>query len=219
MKNSKLIFFFIVVIVAGCKRSSEPGKINSFKRYPYERLHITYELGGDARGTEEVYISQYGKYEAQFSKSEVFSPQGIVSENHAIITRLSDAYTVDYDKHTYEHNHQKSFDSLYSLDEKDVPTPGQYFDWEMKSNLLRNTGTDTIAGKLASRWHSDDGNMTVWAWNGILMRKYIGTEERGIDMKIVSIDSLWNVDTTKFILPSGYTEKKKGQEMNAPEPD
>jgi hypothetical protein len=209
-KKFIFILIFSFVIYTGCKNNGEQDsvQINTFKRYPFERLHLTYTFSGDARGTEEVFASDYGKYEAQISKSDIFSPQQVNQENRANITRIADVYLADYSKKTLEHNHLSYLDSLYHLNEKDIPASPQYMEFEMKRNLMKNTGTDTIAGKLASRWQLIDGNMTMWIWNGILVKKYAGNEEGYLDMTIKSIDTNWTVDTTKFMIPQGLTEVK-----------
>jgi len=215
-KYTILILLCANVIVSGCKKTGEPysGPINSLKRYPFEHFHLTYGFSGDARGSEEVFVAGYGRYEAQINKSEILTAKGVQSANHTIITRFADMYSLDYSRRNLQHIHSGYLDSLYHLDQSDVPSPQQYLEFEMKRNLLKNTGFDTVAGKTVQRFQLIDGNMTMWIWNGMLLRKYAGSQEGYLDMKVTSIDTLWTVDTTKFTIPQGFTDTKN-QDPNA----
>jgi hypothetical protein len=218
MKNSAFIFFRNVLLgitfvlnFGGCKKSADSysGPLNSFKRYPYKNFHVSYDISGDGRGTEEIYVSDYGRYEAQFSKTDIFAENRITSEDHTLLTRISDIYTLDNQNKTYLHNHLNALDSIFHLDASDIPTSHQYMEASMKSTLMKNTGTDTVDGKLASRWQLTDGFLTIWMWNDILLRKTAGSKDGSITMNIKSMDSLWTVDTTKFMMPKGYIEASK----------
>ena len=142
-----------------------------------------------------------------------------MSEDHTLITKISDLYSLDNTHRVYVHSHVNSLDSLFHLDPNDIPTPAQYTEAEMKNNLLKNTGQDSVAGKLALRWQLTDGDLTMWTWNGILLKKLAGSGENNITMTIKNLDSTWAVDTTKFLIPAGYEETKQQVETNAPEPN
>src|SRR5579872_1890831 len=209
-KKTSLLFIAAFFLSACGKKSGDfSGPLNSFKRYPYEDFHISYEISGDGRGTEEIYVSGYGKYEAQYSKTEIFGSRGISQEDHTLITKVADVYAIDNLQRVYVHNHVNGLDSLFHLDAKDIPTPAQFTEAEMKNNLLKNTGQDSIAGKIALRWQLTDGNLTMWTWNGILLKKFAGSGENNITMMIKNFDSTWVVDTTKFMIPGGYKEDRK----------
>jgi hypothetical protein len=215
--HNYILLLIALAAVSGCKRSENTaGPLNAFKRYSYKNFHIHYELSGEGRGIEDVYVSDYGKYESQFSRSDVFSPKGINSENHTLLTRISDIYGIDNTQRNYQHSHVSSLDSLYHLDAGDIPTTHKYMENEMKKTMLFQTGMDTIEGKLALRWQMSDGFMTVWTWNDILLRKSVSTQDGPIVMTMKSFDSLWTVDTTKFMIPQGYFEGKPEQGSNAP---
>jgi len=216
-KHSTLILLLVLGVSAGCKKTGPPysGPVNSLKRYPFEHFHLVYEFGGDARGTEDVYVSGYGRNEAQYTKSDLFGPQGLSTENTIIITKIANAYSLDFSKKTYSQNHLDYLDSLYHLDESDVPSSQQYLEFEMKRNLMKNYGQDTVAGYQGVRWQLIDGNMSMWTWKGILLRKFAASEQGSLDMRIKSIDTLWTVDSTKFMIPKDFKEVKL-QGPNAP---
>ena len=105
MKNVTLLILFLAsVLFSACGKKSASGPPNSFKRYPYKNFHITYILGGDSRGTEEVFVSDWGRNEAQFSKSEIMSPDGIHSENHILLIRNAEQYTIDNQTRSFFYN-------------------------------------------------------------------------------------------------------------------
>ncbi len=201
------------LLVFGCKKTGEPvsNSINDLKRYPYERIHLTYEYSGDVRGIEELFVSDYGKYEARHSKFEVLGPKEIHSSDNGAITRFADMYKVDYTQMQAAHDHVRSLDSLYHLEGKDIPTSQEYIEFEMKKNYFKNIGIDSVAGKPAIKWQQIDGVLTLWFWNGLLLRKHAISENGSLEMTIKNIDTLWTVDTTKFIVPKGFTTVEQGK--------
>ncbi len=210
----KILFFsFLGLLVFGCKKSGEPvsGSSNDMKRYPYDRVHLVYEYSGDVRGIEEFFVSGYGKYEARHSKFEVLGPKEIHSSDNGAITRLADMYKIDFTQMQAAHEHNRSLDSLYHLEGKDIPTPQEYIEAEMKKNYFKNIGIDTVAGKLTTKWQQIDGFLTLWIWNGLLLRKHATSENGSLEMMIKNIDTLWTVDTTKFIVPRGFTVIEQGK--------
>lgn len=214
MKGNRINIFAVVLFCSisalfaiGCKKGGEAnsGHFNNLKRYPYERAHVVYEYTGDVRGTEDIFISDFGRYEARYSKVEIFSKQGIKPSDNGAITRLADQYTFDLAQRTATHDHPPTLDSLYHLEGNAIPTPQEYFEFEMKRNFFHSAGSDIIAGKPATRWEQDNASLTIWMWNSFLLRKRASSESGTMDMVIKSIDSLWTVDTTKFSLPAGLT--------------
>ena len=191
----------------GCKKSGEglSGQLNEMKRYPYERLHLTYEYSGDVRGIEELFVSGYGKYEARRSKLEILSTKEIRPSDNGAITRSADMYTMDFSKMQAVHEHLRFLDSLYHLEGKDIPSPQEYIESEMKKNYFKNVGKDTVAGKLATKWQQDGDRLILWISNGLMLRKHVNSENGSLDMVVKNIDTLWTVDTTKFIIPTGFT--------------
>ncbi len=224
VKDHCTVFRYSVVLLAltgffgasGCKKSGEANSspINSFKRYAYERAHFTYEYDGDLRGTEELFVSGYGKDEARYSRFEVFSEEGIRPVDNCTITRIADMYVLDRIEKSYFHEHRSSFDSLYHLDGNEIPSAQEYLESELKKNLMKNTGTEMVNGKLASKWEGIEGGITLWVWNSVMLRKQVSSPKGWMSLTIKSIDSLWTVDTTKFVIPDGFILKDKQE--NAP---
>jgi len=188
------------------RKGGEPfsGPLNNLKRYPYEKFHATYEFSGDARGDEELVVADYGKYELRRTKSDMFSPESVDSEDKGAITLGVEVYSMDFKKHTAVHQRMQYLDSLYHLAANEMPTAQQYFESEMKKNFFINTGSDTIAGKLATRWHQNEGALTLWIWNGILLRKHTQMDSKSFDMTIKTLDTLSAVDTSTFRVPQGF---------------
>lgn len=209
-----LLCLVCTLLVPGCKTSGDySGPPNGFKRYPYERVHATYEYSGDVRGTEEFFFSEFGKYEARYSKVEILSDKGIQPSDNGAITRLSDQYTCDFTKKTAIHERLQVLDSLYHLEGNQMPSAYQYLESEMKRNSFHSAGTDFIEGKPAEKWVQDNGTLTIWIWNSILLHKRVSSETGTMDMVVKSIDTLWSVDTARFSIPAGF-KTTEGKDMN-----
>jgi hypothetical protein len=59
-----------------------------------------------------------------------------------------------------------------------------------------------IQGKPAVKWQQTDGNLVLWIWHSILLQKYAATQTGRVDVALKNIDTLWTVDTTKFVVPT-----------------
>jgi hypothetical protein len=225
MKDRHIAFytvsFFIVttaLFLAGCKKSGEPnaGSINTFKRYPYERYHLAYEYSGDLRGTEELFVADFGKYEARYSKFDIMSPETIRHMDNSSITRISDLYILDYSEKSVINERLGTLDSLYHLDESDIPSAQAYLESEMKKNFMKNAGIEILGGKPATHWQGMEAGVDIWVWNTLMLRKEAVSLNGRVELTIKSIDTLWTVDTTKFSVPAGFTKKEKPNRNNAP---
>jgi hypothetical protein len=206
-----------IVFITGCKKSGDySGPVNGFKRYPYERMHVTYEYSGDIRGSEEFYFSDYGKNETRSSKIDIMSSKGIQSSENAAITKLAEVYDIDFMKKTIIHDRSSTLDSLYHLEGNALPISQQYLESEMKRNFFHNVGADIIAGKPASRWERENGLLTVWMWNCLMLRKRVNSPDGSFEMNVKNIDSLWTVDTSRFSLPSGFSVTEAQNKTHAP---
>jgi hypothetical protein len=206
-----ILCFGAMLFAASCKKTGEGAstQLNTMKRYPIERFHLTYQYGGDFRGTQELFVSDFGRYEARRSKFDLFTSKELRSSDNGSITRIFDIYSIDYAAHTVAHDKSPYLDSAYHIDQNEISTPQQFLESEMKKNFFRNTGIDTIAGKPATKWQQVDGSMTLWIWNCILLRQHSNSDKSTLDMMIKNIDTLWVVDTTKFSIPAGFTITEK----------
>ncbi|MBS1904148.1 MAG: hypothetical protein JSS75_10620 [Bacteroidetes bacterium] len=191
----------LVASVIGCGKHEYSGPVNAFRRYEIKNVHMQYEFLGNARGGEEMFIADYGRYEARYSKYELLGEQGIQPVGSAGITRLADVYNISLNERKVVHLKPPELDSLYHLSESEIPTPAQFLEKSMHNNLMRAVGTDTIAGVPATRWENRDGSGKFWIWRGILMKKITQTRDGMIGTQLVALDTAWAVDTTKFSLP------------------
>jgi hypothetical protein len=202
MRMKKLLVVGMIVLVAGCRSNDYSGPLNSFKRYPFKNIHLSYTFSGDARGTEDLYIADYGKYEARRTSIELLLPQGIRPKDEAGITRLSDVYNIDYIDKKVVHRRVTTLDSLYHLDESSIPKTDDYLQSSMKDYLFHSNGTEQIQGKAATLWEPHDGSMKLWVWNSLLLKKYAVSNNGTVLMDLERIDTNWTVDSSKFQVPT-----------------
>lgn len=201
-----LLSLVLIVSVLSCRNDDYSGPLNSFHRYEFKNSHLVYEFIGDARGREDIFMSDYGKYEARYSKYEMLTPQAIQPVATAVITRLTDAYTVEPSERKVMHTRVRELDSLYHLSGNDIPSAPSFFEQTMKKYLFRSAGTDSIGGVVATLWETRDGSAKMWIWRGILLKKLTQTKDGMLGTQLIGIDTTWTVDTSRFSLPdSGYT--------------
>lgn len=200
-----LLSLLVIAAVIGCGKGDRGEPLNSFHRYEIRNVHLTYDFIGNARGQEELFLADYGKYEARYSKYELLTTEAIRPMANAGITRLTDVYSIDVPQRQIKHMRPSELDSLYHLPEGSIPTPQEFLKNSMKNNLLREVGQDSVLGFYATRYQSSDGNAKLWLWRGMLIRKETMTREGMIGTSLTGMDTAWVVDTSKFSLPkSGF---------------
>ena len=218
MKNIILIFCLAIIgfAASGCKNQGAPGTVNSFKRYAFKNAHIVLRHSGDTRGNEDIYIADYGKYEARLTNIEMFRGEATLPRQMVDITRIADLYNVNLQNHQVRHQHNPMLDSMYRLPEGDIPTPQQFTDYQMKEGYYKNEGPDTAAGFKATRWFSPDNQSKFWIWNTFAVKQIYPTQDGFIGITLESMDTNWVVDTNTFSLPTqGFerTEVKPGEPL------
>ncbi len=187
----------------GCKKESDPST-SQFKRYPFKNIHLSYEYVGSARGTEDFYVADYGKYEARYSHMQQITPAGIRPYENAGITKISDVYSIDYIDKKVVHLRMSSLDSLYRLPESEIPTPEEFLEATMKDNYFIQSGTDNILGHKTTVWTQQDETLKLWVWSSMPMKRFTVIEDGTLGTNVVSIDTNWVVDTMKFHIPTDF---------------
>ncbi len=191
------------VCLFGCKKESDPST-SSLKRYPFKNIHLSYEYGGTARGSEDFYVAGYGKYEARYSHMQQITPTGIHPYENAGITRLSDVYSIDVLNKKVVHLRMASLDSLYRLSESDMPSPEEFLKATMKDNYFIQTSSENILGRPSTVWKQQDETLKLWVWNSLPMKRASTIEDGMLETVVVSIDTNWVVDTMKFHIPTEF---------------
>ncbi|HET9137227.1 MAG TPA: hypothetical protein VFO76_11355 [Candidatus Kapabacteria bacterium] len=193
--------FIALAIYSGCKKGPEPGQVNSFKRYSFKNAHLTLKHSGDSRGTEELYIADYGKYEARVSNIEMFRGEGLMPRQSIDLTRLAELYNVNMLNHQVRHQHNPMLDSLYHLPESDIPSPTEFYQTQMKGNYFKFEAVDTALGYKAERWYQPESKALFWIWNTLAIKQMYSTGNGFIGITMVALDTNWVVDTNYFNVP------------------
>lgn len=187
----------------GCKKESDPST-SKFKRYPFRNIHLSYEYDGNARGTEDFYVADYGKYEARYSHMQQITPSGIRPYENGGITKISDVYSIDFLDKKVVHLRMASLDSLYRLPESQIPSPEEFLQATMRDNYFIQSGTDNILGQNTTVWKQQDETLKLWVWNSMPMKRFSMIEDGTLETHVVSIDTNWVVDTMKFHIPTEF---------------
>jgi hypothetical protein len=194
--------FIALAIYSGCKKGPEPGQVNSFKRYSIKNVHLTLKHSGDSRGTEEIYIADYGKFEARVSNIEMFRGQGMMPRQSIDLTRGAELYNVNMLNHQVRHQHNQMLDSMYHLSEGDIPSPNEFYQTQMKASFFKLEGTDTALGRQAERWFQNDSKATFWIWKTLPIQQRYVTGDGFLGITMVALDTNWVVDTNYFNVPT-----------------
>ena len=92
------------------------------------------------------------------------------------------------------------FDSLYRLN-KNFPHFSVLVNQMLDDGGFQLEGTDIVAGLPAQKWQQVMGRLTLWIYNGLILKRAVAGE-RGVAISTaVIVDTLWQVDTMKFHIP------------------
>lgn len=212
IKNLQTLFFAPLLVVLsffvfGCKMGGSPD--GKFKRYPYDRVHIQYEVSGGMRGKEDVYIADFGRLEVRYSDLEILDPKGVRRNRSVVLNKGADIYTANIDQVEAFHTRIPMLDSLYQ-GQLSFDSPKEFSDHILTIQGLTPAGQDTILGNACDKWRSPDAVATLWISKGLMLRKSIFDKQGGtIEEIAIAIDTNWKVDSTLFTFPANVKFKEK----------
>ncbi len=206
MHSKRLTFVLLVlaIVVSSCSNSENIGD-TSLKRYPFKNVHVRYVFSGAGNGSEELYIANYGEFELVKSNYVGFLGGRPLPNNRTVLTRFAEVFITTPGSSSGQQLRIRSLDSLYKL-KADFPLYTEILDSVLEQGKFQLEGTEVVAGVTTQRWRQVMGNVTLCFYKGLVLKRIIEDQNGGaLIQTAVSIDTLWNVDTSLFIIPKAIT--------------
>lgn len=185
----------------------------AYKRYAVKQAHIRYENTGHIRGTEDLYIMDWGRREARYSNLEMLRPEGVMPQQTATITDGSFIIMADIPRRSGNRFREPFLDSLLQL--KDPDSPEANSRKVMTDMGFTRAGTDTVLGKITDIWYQPQSGTTMWLWGGVVLKQRVDNPQMQHEAWAISIDTVTPIDRSKFTAPEGltYIEDRPGPPM------
>lgn len=161
------------------------------------------------KSTITTFFKAYGKMQASETLTEAY---GMKQLTHSV-KRDGYAYVINHDNKTV--NKMSLADELGNTVEDnfdfDKLTP------EQKTAInLNELAKETVAGKECRVFEAsqEGADLKYWIWKKILLKMQITQGGANIQMTAQNVDETWNVDDSKFNVPSDYKVIDLDQEMD-----
>ena len=174
--------------------------VEASRRYPdLKSAIIKYKVSGMNKGTETVYIDNWGKREAIYKKFTT-KMMGIDLERNfmTLITENGKwVYNIDLNSKTAIRMDNKGFKALQG-------NSGSNMDVAIGAVKI---GTEEILGKTCDVWKKSHPYSMAWMWKGIALRKDQNVATMGVSTEAIEIQENVSIPEDKLIIPSDVKVK------------
>ena len=174
--------------------------VEASRRYPdLKSAIIKYKVSGMNKGTETVYIDNWGKREAIYKKFTT-KMMGIDLERNfmTLITENGKwVYNIDLNSKTAIRMDNKGFKALQG-------NSGSNMDVAIGAVKI---GTEEILGKTCDVWKKSHPYSMAWMWKGIALRKDQNVAAMGVSTEAIEIQENVSIPEDKLIIPSDVKVK------------
>ncbi|MBC8553461.1 MAG: hypothetical protein H8D23_27920 [Candidatus Brocadiales bacterium] len=174
--------------------------VEASRRYPdLKSAIIKYKVSGMNKGTETVYIDNWGKREAIYKKFTT-KMMGIDLERNfmTLITENGKwVYNIDLNSKTAIRMDNKGFKALQG-------NSGSNMDVAIGAVKI---GTEEILGKTCDVWKKSYPYSMAWMWKGIALRKDQNVATMGVSTEAIEIQENVSIPEDKLIIPSDVKVK------------
>lgn len=193
MRFCIILIFTLCCICSGAHASN-------YKKYSIKSGKVEYLISGSTRGTQTLYWDNYGYKELLVEKSQT-EIMGQISQGYQSTLVLgSNIYT-------WSENDDKIYLTNNSLNKTWIDN--NYTDDNIESyvnEIFRQSGyekdrTEIFLGKKCEVFK---GLGELWVWKGITIKNEINLVGTHTQIIAVDADINWEVQSSKFLIPSGY---------------
>ncbi len=193
----RVLYLLLGWALLSCGKNEPQEPVNTsgqVQRYPYRSAHIVYTYSDASIGTEETFIADYGNFEATYSDANVFNEVGVRPNKGVSIQRGPDLFQFERTVPQGRYIRIPFLDSIYQL-KGNYPHYSVLVNKMLEDGMFQYEGTDIVCGLPAQKWQQVMGRMTLWIYNGLILKR-AAMGERGI-----AVTTAVSVDTMKFVIP------------------
>lgn len=203
MKITAFLLFVFPFLAFSQGKDANGLTADGLKKYPIERGRISYEISGDASGTEEMTFEQFG-WKSLRRQTMTFELYGIESKQsiHEItdgdfVFRLSPNDSTFAKRQDLKWSQQAAY-----------KTPEEASEAILFSLGGTQTSEGTVMDKTCQVWTFENKSLQeLWVWNGLVLKRKLKLGDRLVESTAVSFDDQFAADPTLFEIPGYYQEK------------
>lgn len=199
MPRSAVFFLAGCMCLASCakKQAASTARVvpDSLKRYPFRSAIIELRYGGSARGTQMIYIDDFGLKETKVD-SFTTNVMDMDMPTHKLEIRSDDSlFSVDFVRGIGSRGRSE----ITARDQKEMKAAGE----EMAKGMGFKKGEDVVAGQKCVVWSSEDLGSKAWMWNDITLKSEAAIGDMKVLLEAVRVDLDVPVPGERFAAPSG----------------
>ena len=195
IKNSvyaKILFLSLIIIPVGQLQAQK-----GINRYAVKDATISYKYSGMSEGEGMVYIADYGKKEAHYTKLKT-SAFGFSTETNELELNLGDVYyTIDLNEKT---GTKLVMTDDLGLSKKEIKEYEELGKEMMEEMGFEKTGEGTILGKKCDIW--EGMGTKTWIWKNISLKMEMNMMGK-MTVEATKIDLRASIPASKFKVPDG----------------
>ena len=199
---ASFILFLATVSLGSCNKSSSPGAANGFRPYSIQHAILHFEYFGSTRGTEDMYIDSFGRWEAHYTHSERITQDAFKPTITLAIKHGSMLTVVDSGRNQSVRFKDQPVDSLYRL--SDFPSPEEEFANSFLKSGFQAAGDTVRLGIRMQIFEMANQPVKMYEWHGILVGKRVGPPGLGDELRLMSIDTTTPIDIARFLVPQTW---------------
>ncbi len=173
------------------------------RRYQVESCIVEYALSGFQKGTETLYLDDWGRKEAKYTNTEL-SMMGVTQKTNKVTIMDNDwIYNVDLNTNTGTRVPNNALKGIAENSEgKDMTEVGE----EMMVNMGGvKVGTEDVAGKTCDVWEIKQMNTKTWIWKGVTLKSVVSMPGMETTSTATSVEENADVPKEKLGVPAKAT--------------
>ncbi|NOZ09192.1 MAG: hypothetical protein GXO91_10035, partial [FCB group bacterium] len=197
MSNRLLQLIILCSLVFATDKPAQADSLHH--RYPVKSCIIDFELNGMQKGRETLYIDDYGKREARYSKTTLGIGDSAKKSNTLMLMDETWIYNIDLINKTGTKTMNPVHAPIPVRQEfKDMITLNHENMRKMGGKLI---GEEEFLKKKCEVWEIKALHSKTWIWNGIILRSIVNTMGMKQEVRAVKLQENVNIPPEKLTLP------------------
>ena len=204
MRHYLLLLLMSPVLLFAQAKTAEELTQQGFKKYSQERIRVSYELSGDAKGAEVLVFEKYG-WQSMRKQTMVFELYGIKTIQTLFeiidgdfVYRLNEGDSTMTKKKDYKWSQQASYKSPKETSEAILFSLGGTY-----------ASDTTLLGKECQVWRFENKALQeIWIWEGIVLKRKTKLGDQIVYSTATEVTSDFESEPGFFLIPPYMREKE-----------
>ena len=204
MRHYLLLLLMSPVLLFAQAKTAEELTQQGFKKYSQERMKVSYELSGDAKGAEVLVFEKYG-WQSMRKQTMVFELYGIKTIQTLFeiidgdfVYRLNEGDSTMTTKKDYKWSQQAAYKSPKDVSEAILFSLGGTY-----------SADSTLLEKQCQVWTFENKALQeIWVWEGIVLKRKTKLGDQIVYSTATKATTDFEMDENLFMVPPYMKEKE-----------